>query len=170
MLKMPQIPHWRSKHLFGEDVWPTVHFLYLSLFLKNHFHIKTHELNGNRIGKTVEYAEKNYSFNGCTFATKLQILNNLSFMEMPIILVFIKLSIMSAFGRKIQENEGRGGRGVAFFFSFELHYCLTFHMPLYYLKKKIKLWKSVCCLYHSIHAYLVNVTELNILWPGASAS
>lgn len=58
MLKMPQIPHWRSKHLFGEDVWPTVHFLYLSLFLKNHFHIKTHELNGNRIGKTVEYAEK----------------------------------------------------------------------------------------------------------------
>lgn len=90
-------------------------------------------------------------------------------MEMAIILVFIKLSIMSAFGRKIQENEGRGGRGVAFFFSFELHYCLTFHMPLYYLKKKIKLWKSICCLYPSIHAYLVNVTELNIQWPGASA-
>lgn len=85
-------------------------------------------------------------------------------MEMAIILVFIKLSIMSAFGRKIQENEGRGGRGVAFFFSFELHYCLTFHMPLYYLKKKIKLWKSICCLYHSIHAYLVNVTEPNIQW------
>lgn len=73
-------------------------------------------------------------------------------MEMPIILVFIKLSIMSAFGRKIQENEGRGGRGVTFFFSFELHYCLTFHMPLYYLKKKLNCGNlSAACIILFMH-------------------
>lgn len=61
--------------------------------------------------------------------------------------------------------------GAAFFFSFELHYCLTFHMPLYYLKRKkiiIKLWKSYLLLvsFSSIHTYLANVIELNMQQPG----
>lgn len=38
--------------------WVVYCILYLSLLLGEHFHIKTHELNGSLIAKTVEYTEK----------------------------------------------------------------------------------------------------------------
>ena len=49
---------------------------------------------------------KNLFLYGCTFATELYFLHSQIFMEMPGLLVFSKLTVMSAFGRKIQESGG----------------------------------------------------------------